>query len=1674
MPEGIWPAIANAGKTVAAQQPLSLGAAGGLAPAVAVPGVQENQAPPPEGSAEMEHGVAAQGGVTGRNAERGSGTVPAEEAEMRAPSEGAQHATEASAARVDAKTPPQGDSNAAYTAAPNSEVLLESERSANAGESGAQPALPSSYAPLVSAHHEEPVDLRAARTERESDSDQQPTEGEKESDTTKHVPLDTLDPEGVNMQAKRAAELEDEAARSLDDVEKQPNLSYDPFNKDAKFDLQLYLQHMLSENEQRGHQLREMGLAFRDLDVSGHGVGAKYHATVGSVLVPFQTIAGMVRQMLHPPVKHILKGVTGCVKPGEMLLVLGRPGAGCTTLLKSLASYRDGFRSIEGTVLYEGMDHKAIDGPLRGEVVYAPEDDVHFATLTVAQTLGFASAARAPSAPYRVTLGSKQNRKEYIELTREMLATILGLRHTYNTKVGNSLIRGVSGGERKRVTIAETLAARARIAMFDNSSRGLDSSTAHEFMTALRVATDVSHSTTLASIYQAGEGLTQLFDKVVVLNHGHMVYFGPVQQANAYFKSIGYLPHDRQTTADFLVSCTDPNGRRLNPEMEGRIPLTPEEQAAAFEQSEMGKANRAEVDAYIAEMQQRMPKPEAKAYIKETRQQRANHEPRRTPYLLSWPMQVRLAIKRRAEIAMGDFGSTMVISLASLFQALIMGSVFFKLPANTSALFSRSGVIFFALLYNAFMSMTEVPNSYMQRPVVIRQKRFAMLRPSADALAQSLLDLPVRAFTLTQFIIVVYFMSGLSYDAGKFFIFYATVHAITFVMVAFFRTVASLTRSEAAATMVAGLVIIDVALYAGYAIPRPSMVVWWRWLSYCNPVSFGFEILMTNEFRGRKMTCQGMIPAGPGYDNLPMANKVCPVAGSQPGEYMIDALKYTSATYGYEWSNASRDGGIIIAFWIFFLITYLLATEIQTDPAASGGVMVFKRGTIKPHELENYEAEQRQYDHQDDTSQGKVGAGDEARLNISGGLDVSEEVFSWRDVNFDIVVKGEPRRLLDHVSGYVAPGKMTALMGESGAGKTTLLNVLAQRADIGVVTGDFFVDGRPLPRSFQADTGYCQQQDVHLAQQTVREALQFSALLRQPRETPKQDRLDYVETVIDVLGMHSFADAIVGEVGEGLNVEQRKRLTIGVELAAKPSLLLFLDEPTSGLDAQAAWSIVKFLKKLAAEGQAILCTIHQPSGELFNQFDRLLLLQKGGKMVYFGDLGPNSTTLISYFEQRSGVKCGENANPAEYILDVIGAGATATTDKDWARLFRESELYAQLSHEVAGFEGRRNQQTSDPAHDSRLHREYAQPVSVQLAVTVWRAFQSYWRNPVYIISKLGLNLFAGCFVGSSFWGQGKKTSFAALQNKLFAMFMALVMATSLSQQLQPMLIMFRELYHTREQPSKMYRWPVFLTSVALVEIPWNIVGGTIYWIPWFFMTQFDHNGTRAGYSWGMYMLFQLYFCSFAQAIATISANAMVASILYSTFFSFVVVFCGVVQPPPQLPYFWRSWMFHLSPFTYIIEGMLGNVIHDKPVQCTPDEFNVVNPPEGQSCAAYMGKFTSLPSTGYYQEGPNGTCLYCRMKHAESYLSSIDMNGDNRFKDIGYLIAYIAFNFLLLYGIYFFTYALRRYSNVRRSKKARKQRAAAIAAAGSDSLGPAPQVEHAGETPAPATAKEASL
>ena len=307
------------------------------------------------------------------------------------------------------------------------------------------------------------------------------------------------------------------------------------------------------------------------------------------------------------------------------------------------------------------------------------------------------------------------------------------------------------------------------------------------------------------------------------------------------------------------------------------------------------------------------------------------------------------------------------------------------------------------------------------------------------------------------------------------------------------------------------------------------------------------------------------------------------------------------------------------------------------------------------------------------------------------------------------------------------------------------MDLLASRVKTGVVSGNVCVNGSPRDPSFQRRVGYVQQQDVHLETSTIREALRFSALLRQPASVSKAEKLQYVEEVIDLLEMRPYADAIVGIPGEGLNVEQRKRLTIGVELAAKPDLLLFLDEPTSGLDSQTAWSISLLLRKLSDHGQAILCTIHQPSAILFQQFDRLLLLAKGGRTVYFGPIGDNSETLTAYFERHGARPCTKEENPAEWMLEVIGAPPGHAPVCDWPTTWKHSPEFLATRKELERLE---KPGSSGPDSGVGSTQQYAAAFHVQLWLCTKRVFEQYWRSPSYIYAKLIL-----CFGAVSPWSE---------------------------------------------------------------------------------------------------------------------------------------------------------------------------------------------------------------------------------------------------------------------------------------------------------------------------------
>ncbi|KAI9673041.1 MAG: hypothetical protein M1817_003205 [Caeruleum heppii] len=1355
---------------------------------------------------------------------------------------------------------------------------------------------------------------------------------------------------------------------------------------------------------------RHVGVVFKHLTVKGLGLGAALQPTNGDI---FMGLPRLIKRLLSsgpkkasgkPPTRTILNDFNGCVRPGEMLLVLGRPGSGCSTFLKTLGNQRFGYSEVLGDVTYGGTDAKTMGRDFRGEVLYNPEDDLHYATLTVKDTLEFALKTRTPGKDSRQ---EGESRADYVREFLRVISKLFWIEHTMNTKVGNEFVRGVSGGEKKRVSIAEAMITKSSTQCWDNSTRGLDASTALEYVQSLRTLTNMAHVSTLVALYQAGESLYDLFDKVLLIHDGRCAYYGKTEDARAYFEGLGFVCPQRWTTADFLTSVTDEHERNVREGWESRIPRSAAQFEAAFNESQLSRVNQADIEEFETHLDEQKRAREA-AQTKSTKKKN---------YTIGFHQQVLACTRRQFLVMFGDRLSLWGKWGGIIFQAIIVGSLFFDMPQTTAGVFERGGVLFFMLLFNALLALAELTDAFASRPIILKHKSFSFYRPAAFAIAQTVVDIPLVAIQVTLFSIFVYFMSNLQRTASQFFIAWLILFVLTLSMYSFFRAIGALSGSLDNATRVTGVAIQALIVYTGYLIPPSKMKPWFKWLIWLNPVQYGFEGLMANEFYNLDILCEppSLVPYGPasqpGYQS-------CTLQGSQPGQTTVSGADYIRVAYTYSRSHLWRNVGIILAFWLFFIALTMLGMEIQKPNSSGASSTIFKRGQVpkaveramesgkSPHDEEAGETDLTKLEKDGETS------GSDSDQNEVKGVAKNETVFTWSEVNYRIPYEGGERQLLRDVQGYVRPGKLTALMGASGAGKTTLLNTLAQRINFGVVSGNFLVDGRPLPKSFQRATGFAEQQDVHEPTATVREALRFSALLRQPKEVPKKEKYDYVERIITLLEMDDIAGATIGRIGAGLNQEQRKRVTIGVELASKPELLMFLDEPTSGLDSGAAFNIVRFLRKLADAGQAILCTIHQPSSVLFEHFDELILLKSGGRLVYHGSLGPDSRTLISYFERNGAKKCPPRANPAEYMLEAIGAGNPDYKGQDWGEVWEAAPERAERGHEIQGMiESRRQANTGSKTDDER---EYAMPMSTQIIAVVKRSFISYWRTPDYIIGKFMLHIFTGLFNTFTFFQIGNSS--IDMQSRLFSVFMTLTISPPLIQQLQPKYLDARNIYTGREANSKIYSWVAFVFGTILPEIPYSIVAGTIYFNCWYWGIGFPRDSFTAGYTWMMLMLFELYYVGFGQAIAAFSANELLASILVPVFFLFVVSFCGVVVPYAALPTFWRSWMYYLTPFTYLLEGFLGVITHSVPVQCSADEFAQFSPPPGQSCQQYVAPYIQM--AGGYVEELNGLCNFCQYANGDEFSRSFNVKYSNKWLDFGVFWAFVIFNFV---AVFFFSW-----------------------------------------------------
>lgn len=1290
----------------------------------------------------------------------------------------------------------------------------------------------------------------------------------------------------------------------------------------------------------------------------------------------------------------ILRDFRGVLKPGEMVLVLGRPGSGCTSFLKVITNQRYGYTSIDGDVNYGVFDSETFAKRYRGEAVYNQEDDVHHPTLTVGQTLSFALDTKTPGTrPAGIT--KKDFKKQVIRLLLKMF----NIEHTVNTVVGDAFIRGVSGGERKRVSIAEMMISSATVLAWDNTTRGLDASTALDFAKSLRIMTNIYKSTTFVSLYQASENIYKQFDKVMVIDEGRQVFFGPASEARSYFEGLGFKKKPRQTTPDYLTGCTDPFEREYEDDV-AKGPATSDDLVKAFDESKYRKLLDDEMTAYRSQIRE-----EKHVYEEfEIAHQQAKRKftPKSSVYSIPFYLQIWALMQRQFLVKWQDKFALTVSWVTSIGTAIILGTVWYKLPTSSSGAFTRGGLLFISLLFNAFQAFAELGSTMLGRPIVNKHRAFTFHRPSALWIAQILVDTAFAAVQICVFSIIVYFMCGLVLDVGAFFTFVLIIISGYLSMTLFFRTIGCLCPDFDYAMKFAAVIITLYVLTAGYLIQYQSEQVWLRWIFYINALGLGFASLMVNEFKRLTLTCSesSLVPSGPAYSDVDIAHQSCTLQGSSPGSSVIPGSAYLSVGFSYEEGDLWRNFGIIVALIVFFLFTNSYLGE-TVNWGAGGRTITFYQKENDERKKLNEELMTTKRKRQD-----KELEESSSDLNIT-----SKAVLTWEDLKYDVPVPGGTRRLLNSVFGYVQPGKLTALMGASGAGKTTLLDVLAARKSIGVIGGDILIDGKPPGASFQRGTAYAEQLDVHESTQTVREALRFSAELRQPYDVPLSEKHAYVEEILSLLELENLADAIIGFPEFGLSVEERKRVTIGVELAAKPELLLFLDEPTSGLDSQSAFNIVRFLRKLSAAGQAILCTIHQPNSALFQSFDRLLLLQRGGECVYFGDIGQDSQVLIDYF-RRNGAECPPDANPAEWMLDAIGAGQTPRIgDRDWGDIWRESPELEKTKSDIVKMKEGRIADNKEDSDKSKKEVEYATPTWYQIKTVVRRTNLAFWRSPNYGFTRLFTHAAIALLTGLAFLQLDDSRS--SLQYRVFVLFQMTVIPAIIIQQVEPKYDMSR-LVSYRESASKTYRSIAFATAMVVAEVPYNLLCTVVFFLPIYYIPGFLNASSRAGYQFLMVLITEFFSVTLGQLISALTSSSYIASQLNPPFIIVFALFCGVAIPKPQIPKFWRAWLYQLDPFTRLIGGMLVTELHGREVHCTQAELNSFTAPGNQTCGEYMAPYFDAGGPGYIVNNITQKCEYCAYKVGDQFYSAFELSFDNRWRDLGIFAAFIASNIIILF------------------------------------------------------------
>ncbi|KAL5127605.1 ABC transporter G family member 36 [Glycine soja] len=1118
---------------------------------------------------------------------------------------------------------------------------------------------------------------------------------------------------------------------------------------------------------------------------------------------------------------RILQNISGIIKPRRMTLLLGPPGSGKTTLLLALAGKLGKDLKHSGRVTYNG--HELEEFVPQRTSAYISQYDNHIGEMTVRETLAFSARCQGVGQNYEILAELLRREKQakikpdpdidsYMKaaalgrqrtsVVTDYILKILGLEVCADIMVGDGMIRGISGGQKKRVTSKK-----------DQWQYWVRKDEPYSFVTVK----DFAEAFQLFHIGQnLGEELASPFDRSK--SHPNVL-----------------------TTKKYGV-------------------------------------NKKEL-------------------------------------LRACASREFLLMKRNSFVYI--FKVTQLIYLAIITTTLFLRTKMHRDTVEDGGAYM--GALFFAVTVAMFNGISELNMAIMKLPVFYKQRDLLFYPAWAYSLPPWILKIPIT-------LIEVAIWEGISYYAIGFDpSLYLIILCINQMASSLFRLMAAFGRDVIVANTAGSFALLIVLVLGGFVISRENVHKWFLWGYWSSPLMYGQNAIAVNEFLGHSW------------------RKVTPNSNETLGVLILKTRGFFPEAYWY-WIGVGALIGYVFLYNFLFTLALQYLSPFRKDQASGlSQEKLLERNASTAEELiqlpkGNSSSETNIVEEANIPSRSFSGRISDDKASGSGrrGMVLPFQPLSltFDEMKYSVDMPQEMKKqgvfeerleLLKGVSGVFRPGVLTALMGVSGAGKTTLMDVLAGRKTGGYIEGSITISGYPKRQeTFARISGYCEQFDIHSPNVTVYESLLYSAWLRLPREVDRATRKMFIEEVMELVELNSIREALVGLPGEnGLSTEQRKRLTIAVELVANPSII-FMDEPTSGLDARAAAIVMRTVRNTVNTGRTVVCTIHQPSIDIFDAFDELLLLKLGGEQIYAGPLGRHCSHLIQYFEAIQGVpKIKEGYNPATWMLEVTSAGTEASIKVNFTNVYRNSELYGRNKQLI--------QELSIPPQGSRdLHfdSQYSQTLVTQCKACLWKQHLSYWRNTSYTAVRLLFTMLIALLFGIIFWDIGlKRSKEQDLFNAMGSMYAAVTfIGVQNGASVQPIIAVERTVFY-RERAAGMYSALPYALAQVIIELPHILVQALMYGIIVYAMMGFDWTTSKfLWYLFFMYFTF-LYYTFYGMMTMAITPNAHVAAILSSAFYAIWSLFSGFVIPLSRIPIWWK-WYYWICPVAWTLNGLVASQYGD--------------------------------------------------------------------------------------------------------------------------------------------------